>query len=1237
MEKIFSKKALIVSTALMTIFFIGVNFSTVFAQTQTSWPMAGANPQRTSWSQTGDIKGVLKADWVVPIEPYISKKVQVIAAENKVFLSTTKGLYAFDATNGNQLWVYATSMPLEHSPAYLNGVVYVGGLDRKLHAINASNGQSLWTFTAEGGFTTSPLIVNGTVYIGSRDGHMYAVNAQGSANAGQLKWKFKAGGPITTSAAYHQADDLIFFGADDMHAYALKGQQPNPNNIQPVWKSQKFPGLAMNSWWPVVSGNYVYFTVAPGIVGKPMSIQRDAFYLTSSAPADRTPLGTIHNSGNAHISMDVTQKSAGISMTIADYMEDYGNRRSLVILQRSNGVEKTYDFDNDEKKEYAPFLWSGLTGSMTMFPPAVDANGIVYARNGVFADGSIPGGLVSGWQPDSKYVQFVGSRQTGGFGDFPVDEPGAFAGGGNILFHTHCCSRMINSFDVSIPNTNPISQIVSAGSSSPRQWRTDQWKLPGFDAENTKYTFSPNQYFSHADQNPPIPYNGRVYVHRSNALIALSPNGSSQLKTKIASPSQPPKSGRSVATVQNLLATEVQKMVSAGHLRSGVFTVGLQDIHINTVEPDFLDTFHNPSEMYIILLRALPYLPDAQKTQLRSYLQSEWSKYPATKVRHLGFSEGVAREHHVMPENRNGFANKQSGMDLLNYYAAWKYAQEFGGASAIFNEVKPLPALLSDEEFEGKPQKLNEYIAGYKGYLELKKMATGQTDTAVQNTLNSLMAKRAANLTSRPVASTITGTTKNFYYFTPIATNFMYMTPELANYLRANALAKVNSVVAEHESTFPLWFVAKGTEMQGEGATQPPQYYHGLFQAKAGILKLSYNDVESYLDAPAFAVGDLYYIDNLVAAIEAGGNPPPASLPPSSPTPIGVVAQCTQKRAVRNGQARNQIQVGQEFTYELTLSPSNHTGASVSDPIPEGLSVIASSLPSYCSASGSVLGASVVRTSLSNTTILLMLITTVWIGGTVYLVIRYIRLKDTEDIKVGKKKISKKELKQILTIEMGVTILLLVIVVGVIVRDRRAAPEDSSAATGTMVVCNEVPPGTTKISFNVKAVSGSGSVTNRATIVSGGSSSTCEHSMTIIGLSTSVTPSNTVNPTETTIPSSTPTTIPSQTPSVTPTIGTTPGVTPTITIQPTTPVATNTPQPTQGAGVACGRADVNQDGKFTIVDFIAFASMYQRECNDANRNYQGCGHKDSDKNGKVEIHDFISFAGRYAPRESCAL
>ena len=71
-------------------------------------------------------------------------------------------------------------------------------------------GELKWKFDTEAAIgEASPSIApDGTIYCGSTDWHLYALTPEG-----KLKWRFEAGGPVTTNAAI--ADDgTIYFGAE---------------------------------------------------------------------------------------------------------------------------------------------------------------------------------------------------------------------------------------------------------------------------------------------------------------------------------------------------------------------------------------------------------------------------------------------------------------------------------------------------------------------------------------------------------------------------------------------------------------------------------------------------------------------------------------------------------------------------------------------------------------------------------------------------------------------------------------------------------------------------------------------------------------------------------------------------------------------------------------------------------------------------------------------------------------
>jgi hypothetical protein len=113
-----------------------------------------------------------------------------------------------------------------------------------------------------------------------------------------------------------------------------------------------------------------------------------------------------------------------------------------------------------------------------------------------------------------------------------------------------------------------------------------------------------------------------------------------------------------------------------------------------------------------------------------------------------------------------------------------------------------------------------------------------------------------------------------------IARNFMFLTPELGDELRAHKLAAVQQALDEYEVLAPFWFVPKYERTYEEGVGHHLYDRWALFQAKARILKEPFSELVKYIDAPAFEKGDLFYIQNLVAALEVANATPVA--PPTN-------------------------------------------------------------------------------------------------------------------------------------------------------------------------------------------------------------------------------------------------------------------------------------------------------------------------------------------------------------------
>jgi hypothetical protein len=878
---------------------------------ENSWPMLGANPQRTSWTPE-QVDGRLQPLWYKQFEPYIPPDVQIIAAYKTLYISTAAGLYALDADSGAEKWVYPTQLPLGHSPTIAKGVAYVGGHDRRLHAINAFTGQSLWTFTAEGGFSTNPLVVDGMIYIGGRDGYFHAVHAEGG-KTGQLAWKYKTGGSIDFSAAYK--DGLVYFASNDSHAYALNAQTGSL-----VWKSDKLPGAGFQSWWPVAYRDWVIFAgshhyravIDPGI--KMLFTARELRDVFPNYSIDRrgSPVGPVSvQSGDwaeKTCAIDTSKPNTvnldgqpTITIPISEYFEQKPWRRTYFVLDASTGKEYTSDFDQDGKPEYAPVLWQG-THSGNRYPPVVGSDGVIYQANNYMSSPYIAGGEISGWQIGSPYISIISADWKA------VDEPLAYSAGGDLIYWNHTVDRGAGSIDISIPNPFfPLHLDEPPGYCSDVNTNTNREKtyfkynlsnlIPGY---NSRYFPVPDVtgwsvyggqqgiYGPHGDQNPPIPYRGKVYMHRSNAVIAFNENSNPPIVLPVAKTvekADPAIPSHTIGQVEAILAEEVQKVIAAGHLRPGYHSSGLLNYdgsyHCGyRYGYNLGDYWHNPAETFYFLLRALPHLPPATQSDLKAYLVDEFAAYPPYSVTHIGWKDGAAREIFDLPPEveaeRANYPPMFGDLDFsgwfynpFGFYAMAKYADVFGGAKNIFDSSKHLlEEAPPDEYLKLHPEVHNAFIAGYQGYLELENLARYPESSHIRQELYRLLSLRASTF-SKEGWEINPEKPKSYCRGMNIARNFLYLTPELGQYLHDHALAKVQAAVAEYEQVAPYWFVASFGSTFGEGTTSSLYDYHGLFQAKALILKQPRADLSIYLDVPAVAVGDIYYLDNLIAIIEA--------------------------------------------------------------------------------------------------------------------------------------------------------------------------------------------------------------------------------------------------------------------------------------------------------------------------------------------------------------------------------
>ena len=873
--------------------------SPVSAQTSPDWTMAGANPKRTSWTPE-EVRGNIGAVWYRPIEPFINYKTQIIAGDNKIFVSTARGLYAFNADTGATVWVYPTEVPLGNAPTYINGKLYVGSMDGTIHALDAATGTRIpgWNpYVALAGFETNPLVANGRVFAGNRDGYFYAFDE----NTGALIWKYKTGAAIRQSAALDD-NGTIYFASEDLYGYALS------QTGSLVWKSEKMLGDTFASFWPVVYRNWVVYSGGAGYFNRAgaqinwddgADIQKDLTQNTGTVPGDWAP-GTV--------TMDATP--------ILNHYRNKPYRRRVFMLNRSDGTE--YIFSNGS---YIPFMFAGTTQSGAKYPPVVGPDDVIYSdtlirifynSNGYWT----PTGAVVGWKVGTPYISRV--MDWGVKTEQAGDEPMAFSMGGKSIYWILCCDRESGAFDVSIPFGQP------------NRW----WNYWGYGSRFSLFPNYENNYFEddidgwglfggaqgiygkHGTvQNPWIPYKGKLYKQMGNAVIAAAPNGTAknplpQAATVATTDTITPPS---VNDLKARLEEEVQKIITAGHLKPGLFRSNIGDFTLQGNGPDAIDLDHgtdyfsNPSDTVIALIRALPHLSPTLQGQTKNYLQVEMNQFPVDSITHVGFVEGADRQAAAIPpdqlSNYSSFGKQTTVPNNwpwyfppINFYAAWKYATVFPNeALPLYNKMKSklsIPPRLSDAELIKSPQVLNAHIAGCQGYLELEKLAGQPKSQNVQNEYNRLLALKINNFSvdvPYKVAMAGGGDHGKEIIF---SRHFIYMMPELAAELKETKVPAAQTMLNRINTVAPYWFVAGYDSTIYEG-TMRNLYDETIFNIFT-ILQPSYQTMIKYLDAPAFPRGDLFYIQNLVSTIEAAENqgitpgptnPPTPTTQPPSPTP----------------------------------------------------------------------------------------------------------------------------------------------------------------------------------------------------------------------------------------------------------------------------------------------------------------------------------------------------------------
>jgi hypothetical protein len=868
------------------------------------WPQLGHDAQRTNYSPT-QVDPPYCYAWKWYEAPFASRAQPVIAA-GRLFLGSMNGaLYARDAATGAPLWTFVTGGPIRHSAAVAGSKVIVGSHDGFTYALNAASGSLLWK-TTTGPSATAPLVdeARQQAVVASTDGRLTAL----SVSSGSISWQYDSGAPILTSPSLSEDGSLVLFGNESIRAIAV-----NASSGEAVWETS-LQGMSLADRYPVVAGSTVIYRSQPVYFFHTLLHEGDSVMDEAGA-----------------VNPDWTVDWANVRPHIVSYLTSDPTKATFFAMAVSDGATRGI----------VPVLYTYGNNDAPNVPVVRD--GTVYvtyrARHGIQTDGGAVH-VTSKYdaelgQLDLATLDIAGLRQAG----YPKystefrmtsDEPAMLTMGGEIIWVDNwerlgglnvASGQIIHAGNVS--NTwpecggecspggaNPFFPMTGSGAAYPfpsprvtdgRQrggvviaadmlfWRVIEGGLAGIAHRQGSSCPAPRVWTS-TPGTPTDSYEAPAVQTQARALadyVALD------LTVPDADPP---------ADLVQRLRDEVAAITSTGsHLTPLYLERGFSDPSVwphNTTNPPGPPKitygsngnayWHDPGELLYTLASAYPYLDAALQDQTRAYVAAEIGRYPP--LQNLPWSgmpwltQGTARERYAVPfrSSLNNWPPPAANLSAL--YALWLWSKNTGDwsyaqsrwseATSLFNALQGSMTYYAD-------------ISGAIGYARLAEHFGDSTayQAGVQAAVSGMQSGLDfATFRDRGAGAYLDPGSQDTGWSLPV---FFGLTPEVALYLReqTGGQAQAEVLSTENGDGVRWWYLTRAGDHAEVNETSylAPSTAWSHFLAHAYILGDSQATLTRWLDWP-WGKGDLYSIQKLVAALQAGASGTPAPTPTPSPS-----------------------------------------------------------------------------------------------------------------------------------------------------------------------------------------------------------------------------------------------------------------------------------------------------------------------------------------------------------------
>jgi hypothetical protein len=298
--------------------------------------------------------------------------------------------------------------------------------------------------------------------------------------------------PIYFSAAYQTypsyPNGLVFFGGANCKGYALRA-----DTGAFVWERQLY-GDTLTAWWPVVAQDRVLFAASPNyptndndLRGLQMEVLGEASLLD--------PGGTGFFPMSHHI----------------NWLIQYPHRNTFFVLDAVNGTPQ----------EQSPFLYWGNPGGQRSTASVAPDNKIWLDTPWDGPWSYFGGGKIGGWDKSTAILKYVGNS---GYWE-SSDEPSTHSIIGNYIYFNDGGDGVDKGgvFDRTSGSqlggwTNATFRAID--STYYGNWAARKYGSNFRDGLGNTWGYTLGH---HGHQNVPTPLNGKVYIHRSNAVICMGP------------------------------------------------------------------------------------------------------------------------------------------------------------------------------------------------------------------------------------------------------------------------------------------------------------------------------------------------------------------------------------------------------------------------------------------------------------------------------------------------------------------------------------------------------------------------------------------------------------------------------------------------------------------------------------------------------------------------------------------